>query len=501
MVSHRIPNALKAFWMWVLLLVVASAVVAQEDALPLAIGQNVTGEITGEVSKLEYAVNTSGGENVTILALKIDEALSLSFQVTNPQGVVVLDVPDANPIASSVTLSDAGEYHITVEGSNGTVGRFLLSLQPNAALPTPEYLTLNEAVVDSVDDTTPVRLYRFTNSPDESLPLTFLTDAPDTGLLVSLFDETAGRTIASSDAGLSGITYRFRPGSHSYHLEIRANSAAGETAYHLCLGSCEGDRLFPTLGDASATPDVNVSETPATTEDACHVVVNNVSSVNVRAGNGTQFAIIGTLTSGSSLPALGRLSGGDWVQVRLNNGGVGWVAASVSRLEGDCGTLPIVAAPLNAPLAATQPAPTQPPLAGSGAVPTVIVPTTVSTTFPTTIPTEAPPLPDISVQIVIAADEPPNGVTLYYTVYYTDTSGNPVSPAFSDTVCLDDICVSTGSATVASNGSLGQQVTFSRDNIDPTRVAHTFRVTVDAQNNVAESNESNNIGTYNTTLN
>lgn len=66
--------------------------------------------------------------------------------------------------------------------------------------------------------------------------------------------------------------------------------------------------------------------------------------INVRAGPGTDYAIVGVLFAGQQVPALGRSIGGDWVQISFPevSGGVAWVYAYLVTLSG---SVPVVEPP------------------------------------------------------------------------------------------------------------------------------------------------------------
>ncbi len=66
--------------------------------------------------------------------------------------------------------------------------------------------------------------------------------------------------------------------------------------------------------------------------------------INVRAGPGVDFPMVGILTARQQVPAKGRSPGGDWVQIVYPGvpGGLAWVYAYLVRIIGD---LPIVEPP------------------------------------------------------------------------------------------------------------------------------------------------------------
>jgi uncharacterized protein YraI len=66
--------------------------------------------------------------------------------------------------------------------------------------------------------------------------------------------------------------------------------------------------------------------------------------VNVRAGPGRGFDIVGSLVVGQWVPALGRTPGGDWIKIVYPTapGGIAWVYAYLTDVNGE---LPIVIPP------------------------------------------------------------------------------------------------------------------------------------------------------------
>lgn len=109
------------------------------------------------------------------------------------------------------------------------------------------------------------------------------------------------------------------------------------------------------------------------------------SRLNIRAGPGTSYAIIGKAEPGAVFQARGRNVAGNWILLSTPGvaGGFGWVAAEFIGLSGDAQALPVSAdiAPastaLATPVSATpvsaavlQPTPVPPVAAGRNALPT-----------------------------------------------------------------------------------------------------------------------------------
>ena len=110
------------------------------------------------------------------------------------------------------------------------------------------------------------------------------------------------------------------------------------------------------LAWADAVEPVQATSVPAATAApaACTVRGNNV---NLRSGPGTNYPVVGSLSSGTSLPVTGTNQARDWYTVNLN-GQQAWAAASVTTTTGNCSVLPTVSAP---PVPTPRPAPVQQP--------------------------------------------------------------------------------------------------------------------------------------------
>ena len=462
-------------------LLLCGTALAQGEATPIAIGENDFGELTAEVSIAQYSVTATGGETARIQVLALSEGFVPRFRLVNPAGVEILTVPNPdglNMLTSSASFADAGAYLIEIQSENNTVGQFALSLQPGAALPEAVELVIDQPISDVVSSQTPVRVYRF-NTTAEPLVLTILSDEPDSGVLISLYDEDAGRTIATHDAGVSGVAYRFPPEQHSYRVEVRAGGEAADTAYSICLGNCGGGLLS---AEATAEPEALAA--------TCTVVSAAGTAVNVRSAPGTQYAVIGNLAAGQSYSALGQLSGSEWYQVSVN-GQNGWVAASVTQLEGDCANLAQVAAPANAQLAPTQPpaqpAPTQ-PSAGSTPSPTLSnTPPPTSTNTPTTTP-----LPDLVARIDSFSIDA-NGVATV-TWSYSNIGTAPSVGSFAIEVCVDRTCQYDYQLTDMSPGSGSNgSTTLNEWEADPLAALPRATLRLDPARYIVDSNYDNNV--------
>jgi uncharacterized protein YraI len=78
----------------------------------------------------------------------------------------------------------------------------------------------------------------------------------------------------------------------------------------------------------------------ATSQAEGIAVVITGDAVNLRAGPGTSFAVVGQASSDQRYPALARSAAGDWWQIDVG-GLAAWVSAGLARVEGDQAALPL----------------------------------------------------------------------------------------------------------------------------------------------------------------
>ena len=93
-------------------------------------------------------------------------------------------------------------------------------------------------------------------------------------------------------------------------------------------------------GDASGTPDVSPYVPPPPPPTPYAVVFT--AYLNVRAGPGTEYAILGAVRSSTEMEIVGRNLDWSWYQV-VSPFGVGWVRSRYVVLRGDASQVPIAA--------------------------------------------------------------------------------------------------------------------------------------------------------------
>lgn len=162
--------------------------------------------------------------------------------------------------------------------------------------------------------------------------------------------------------------------------------------FRLVLAGCvSGAMLLGVTGQARAEDEAQTSTPQAT--------VTYSEPINVRGGPSTvYYPIVGRVSPGDVLPALGVSPGREWVQVAFPSapGGVGWVYAAYVTISG--GELRVV-----------EPPPTQTPIATATINPTFAAAFIFQPT-PSRVPTFTPPPPLEIPQFTESASVQTNGL-------------------------------------------------------------------------------------------
>jgi len=93
-----------------------------------------------------------------------------------------------------------------------------------------------------------------------------------------------------------------------------------------------------------ATPDLAPTDLPTLDAAQGPLAQIAVAELNVRAGPGTGYEVVGVLTQGAQVPVTGLSADGTWLAVSLP-GGAGWVFAELVTVSGDLTAVPVIAAP------------------------------------------------------------------------------------------------------------------------------------------------------------
>ncbi|MBC7813548.1 MAG: SH3 domain-containing protein [Burkholderiales bacterium] len=95
-------------------------------------------------------------------------------------------------------------------------------------------------------------------------------------------------------------------------------------------------------GELPADPEATAEAgTPPTAMPMPTIAVTANGGANVRAGASTEAGVVAGLTAGQTATAVGRNEASDWLQIRLDDGTMGWVATRIVTADGDVAILPV----------------------------------------------------------------------------------------------------------------------------------------------------------------
>lgn len=140
-----------------------------------------------------------------------------------------------------------------------------------------------------------------------------------------------------------------------------------------------------TLGGRPSPAAIQVPTVTGTPEGP-HILVPD--KVNVRLGPCTECELVGVLIAGQKAPAIGRTSGGDWIEIVYPGveGNVAWVYAPLVQVMNlGAGSLPIV-----------EPPPTPTPRVTATIDPTLAAQFNLGDGLATRLPTFTPPAPIVA---------------------------------------------------------------------------------------------------------
>lgn len=137
---------------------------------------------------------------------------------------------------------------------------------------------------------------------------------------------------------------------------LKDSAPAGETTATNPAEASDTATMTPTISAVAA-----ITPTLAPTAEAGPQLVAS-SDINVRAGPGVEYTIAGALRQSETASIVGKNATGDWWEISLADGQLGWVYGALVATAGDMNAV-AVAANIPPPPPTATPAPTQPPAA------------------------------------------------------------------------------------------------------------------------------------------
>ncbi|MEZ4669347.1 MAG: hypothetical protein R3E39_15690 [Anaerolineae bacterium] len=221
-----------------------------------------------------------------------------------------------------------GEYTIKVVSRypQTTSGAYVLSV--NATIPpTPLAVNQNSSGEIVAGET---RVFAFQSIPQSQLVAVVELKSSGPGVVVRLRN-SRNDILGSFEPPVEQGQFNIPQGQRDYTLEIVNGSAASIAAFTVNLSSS---------GSASPGVELGANGLPIMPNSGdCIVATRSTTPVNVRPDASTNQPAFTVISPTSIYPVAGRNADGTWYQIQIN-GRVGWVAALVTRLGGNCESIP-----------------------------------------------------------------------------------------------------------------------------------------------------------------
>lgn len=236
---------------------------------------------------------------------------------------------------------------------------------------------------------------------------------------------------------------------------------------------------------ATTAPSYNTIPTIDPYDKTCRALIN--AGLNFRTGPSTSDSIITVLSFGEVIPIIGRLADNSWLKLRRNFTTEGWVNANYVTPYGDCASVAVIGAAAPTPTSTS-----------------TLTPPPGVTTAPTHTPTATtPPKPNLIVTNIAG----PNNITIpagsssvaaTYSVNITN-QGGALNTQFSTIAILLPGGQQYDAGVVANLGA-GQSISLSVNITFDTPGTFILQFVADSNDQIDESNEVDNAGTYNITV-
>jgi uncharacterized protein YraI len=315
----------------------------------LAYGNAATGEISATAPLAFYTFSGNANDRVVGEVTGITPGLSPAISLNNPaQQQIANSGGDSSSSGGSpnarveVLLPANGVYTILVSSLGSTPGQFLIRLN-GQQVPASFPLTNAPATV-GINGQTSAQSFTFIADPGASSAITLEGDVPFGASVVN----GNGTLVASlSQTTLPQVSFAVPAGSDTYTVFVYGvGDAQGTISGQL---GAPGQSGAPPAPATTEEPSSSTSNQQPVDPNVCTVVPSGAGT-NVRSGPGTDYNVVGQLSSSTVTGYYG-----DWYAINYN-GTTAWVYSGVVTASGPCNNLPFVDAP---PAPQNQPPPPQ----------------------------------------------------------------------------------------------------------------------------------------------
>ena len=320
-----------------LLLLLPLAVHAQET---LTIGELKPGVVGAGNQPQTFQVNIPLAGIYEIAVAEAEPGVAPQFTVTTLDGTPLATAINPNAAAivqQDVEFAEPGLYLLTVESSTGASGRFIVQILPGRQLPPIMPLGIGQPTQGTIA-TGGGQRFAFSADPVNTLTVSI------SGQVSSELTDSAGNSYGRLSELLAGGSMMVPPGTTGYVLTLTNDTQMLPAEFSLVLTA--GDSVVETEPVASPPPEATSRPQPVLpTSGACVLATDDLVFVNVRSTPTTEGDNrIGQISPYETYMVVGRVADNSWYEIMA--GPIqGWVAASVTRIGGDCTNVPVTFTP------------------------------------------------------------------------------------------------------------------------------------------------------------
>ncbi|MBK8138252.1 MAG: SH3 domain-containing protein [Chloroflexi bacterium] len=370
-IAHA-PPAHRRFRLSILMLIALVAMALPSSAQPLTLqfGVGAVGQIDAAVPLSLFVFSGLEGELVAVEIFGLTAGFTPTLTLLSPsQQPIGAPTGSGGALSLAAVLPADGNYSLLVGSLNGQPGEFAIRLDGGVtgqAFPMLPDEQLRAEVVPN------------------GVPQVLTFDASQTGFVLQLGDpfatgptpdnlRFAAQVVASSGGllaqfdGVYGALTLVPAGSGRVYVVISGASPEDGGGLDIVLrspgtlsstSSSTSSSTTSSSSDPVATPEVTGPVTTTSSTGECTLIAGP-NGVNVRAGDSTNFAPITQIEPNGTRAVTGRNANNSWFTIDVN-GAVGWVAAQVVTLNGNCSNLQVLSAgsPPPQPTSSNQQGPT-----------------------------------------------------------------------------------------------------------------------------------------------
>lgn len=227
---------------------------------------------------------------------------------------------------------------------------------PEAPLQINGWLNMGTQTEISLQPNQAPAVYNFSADPLRALLLRLDGHTPNFTFSAELTNAN-GQSIANFDIGLQNAQFTLAPdnGTYSLILSARENNPPlttpiRTTTFSSLQSPLQMGRVTLALLDANAEQQRLIERMQPVPSISCQLINQDQESLSlIRVAPNDNFALIGLLSPGGAMDAIGRTDNG-WYAVNFAER-MGWVSGGVASARGDCAALPL----LNNPTIPTAP--------------------------------------------------------------------------------------------------------------------------------------------------